>query len=123
VSVVEQILFNLIDNCCKYAGLTAIEKVIHLQVRAGAAGVEFRIRDHGPGISARTARGLFRPFSKSAQEAAQSAPGIGLGLALSRRLARALGGDLRWEPAGEAGACFVLLLPEAKESSSAIRHP
>jgi K+-sensing histidine kinase KdpD len=54
---------------------------------------------------------LFRPFSKSALDAARSAPGVGLGLALSRRLARALGGDLRLQHDGPDGVCFVLTLP------------
>ena len=56
-------------------------------------------------------RRLFRPFSKSAHDAAQSAPGVGLGLALSRRLARALGGDLRLHENGPLGACFALTIP------------
>ena len=43
-------------------------------------------------------------------EAAQSAPGVGLGLALSRRLARQLGGDLCYEPAQGRGASFCLSL-------------
>jgi signal transduction histidine kinase len=56
---------------------------------------------------------LFRPFSKSANDAAQSAPGVGLGLALSRRLARSLGGDLRLEENGPLGASFTLTIPFA----------
>jgi len=59
-------------------------------------------------------RRLFRPFSKSAHDAAHSAPGVGLGLALSRRLARALGGDLRLQTNGPEGACFALMLPFAE---------
>jgi signal transduction histidine kinase len=59
------------------------------------------------------ARRLFKPFAKSAEEAAVSAPGVGLGLALSRRLARAMGGELILDPAVKDGACFVLRLPLA----------
>ncbi len=51
---------------------------------------------------------MFRSFSKSARDAAETAPGIGLGLTLSRRLARDMGGDLRLDPTVAAGACFVL---------------
>ncbi len=69
------------------------------------------VSDHGPGIDAREARRLFRPFHKSARDAAQSAPGVGLGLALSRRLARAIGGDLRAVRTGAGGAAFCLRLP------------
>ena len=69
---------------------------------AGSRRGEIRVRDHGPGLPPSRRKGWFRSFSKSAQEAAHSAPGIGLGLALSRRLARHMGGDLRLEP-GEGG--------------------
>ncbi len=71
---------------------------------------EIRVRDHGPGLPPARRKGWFRSFSKSAQEAAHSAPGIGLGLALSRRLARHMGGDLRLESGEGTGACFVLRL-------------
>jgi K+-sensing histidine kinase KdpD len=56
---------------------------------------------------------LFQPFNKSATEAAHSAPGVGLGLALCRRLSRSIGGELEWDAAAKPGACFNLLLPMA----------
>lgn len=106
----EQILFNLVDNACKYAA-RANDRRIHVEVTASTNRVEFRVRDHGHGISTREAKSLFRPFSKSADEAAHSAPGVGLGLALCRRLAHDLGGQLEWLPTDEAGAVFQLTLP------------
>jgi signal transduction histidine kinase len=110
--IVEQILFNLVDNACKYAA-TAGDPRIHLGIRAENAGrVQLRISDHGPGISAKQARRLFRPFRKTAEEAAESSPGVGLGLSLCRRLAQQIGGRLNWIP-GNGGACFVLTLPRA----------
>jgi signal transduction histidine kinase len=54
---------------------------------------------------------LFKPFRKSAHEAARTAPGVGLGLALCRRLSRSMGGDLRLARSTEGGACFELRLP------------
>jgi signal transduction histidine kinase len=111
VSAVEQILFNLVDNACKY-GAGAGERIIHLEaLPEDGRFALLRIRDHGQGISAEAARRLFQPFSKSATEAAHSAPGVGLGLALSRRLARTLRGDLRLSRAQTSGAAFELLLP------------
>jgi signal transduction histidine kinase len=109
-SAVEQILFNLVDNACKYA-VGAADRRIHVEVFAGRGCAVFRVRDHGPGISAANRRDLFRPFSKSAQRAANSAPGVGLGLALSRRLARHLGGSLEYCAAPGDGALFDLRLP------------
>ncbi len=113
-AALEQILFNLVDNACKYAA-SADDKRIHVRLRQGDGVAEIRVEDHGPGVR-RPPRRLFRSFSKSAREAAHSAPGIGLGLALSRRLARSMGGDLRLEAGGPAGACFLLTLPAIENS-------
>ncbi|MEY2408793.1 MAG: hypothetical protein QOF48_1463 [Verrucomicrobiota bacterium] len=110
-SAVEQILFNLVDNACKYAAPTATERVIHLEALPEGKFAMLRVRDHGQGISAEGARRLFQPFSKSAHEAALTAPGVGLGLALCRRLSRSMGGDLRLDALVKNGACFVLTLP------------
>lgn len=107
--IVDQILYNLVDNACKYAG-AGPDRRIHLSVAPEAHHVCFRVHDHGPGIDPRDARRIFRPFTKSVQEAARSAPGVGLGLGLSRRLARSVHGSLELENTGD-GACFVLRIP------------
>ena len=110
VGSVEQILFNLVDNACKYAASSS-DRRIHLVANVADGQVRLRVADHGPGISPAVARRLFRPFTKSADDAARSAPGVGLGLALSRRLTRQLGGRLDLEKNPEYGGCFVLSLP------------
>jgi signal transduction histidine kinase len=107
---VEQIVFNLVDNACKYSTSTT-DRRIHLMVNADDDSCAFRVADHGPGIPRSVARRLFQPFTKSAEEAARSASGVGLGLALSRRLARQLGGTLTLEKTDDEGACFLLTLP------------
>jgi signal transduction histidine kinase len=111
VSAVEQILLNLVDNSCKYAA-SADDRRVHLEAGQADGKAFLRVRDHGPGVSTVEARKLFRAFSKSARDAAHSAPGVGLGLALSRRLARAMGGDLVLGPCDD-GASFTLILPSA----------
>jgi len=114
----ERILFNLVDNACKY-GSGGDCRLIELGCRRTDSAVEIRVRDHGPGTGKRSGASLFRPFSKSAADAARTQPGIGLGLSLSRRLARDLGGDLRHDETITDGACFVLTLPiEQTESAS-----
>ncbi len=109
-AAVEQILLNLVDNACKYAAASQ-DKRIHLSLSLSDRRLELGVRDHGPGLPADVERRLFRPFSKSAHEAAESAPGVGLGLALSRRMARRLGGRLRFDRDCRSGTRFVLSLP------------
>ncbi len=101
---VEQILFNLVDNATRYGGE-------HIAVRSALAKemLVISVADAGPGVAPEVERKLFQPLRKSAAEAADGAQGIGLGLALSRRLARAMGGELRYVRG--KGATFELTLP------------
>jgi signal transduction histidine kinase len=104
-SVMEQVLWNLVDNAGKY-GRSDDDHRCHLSARRGRRRVELRVRDFGPGLKSR--RFLFHPFTKTSHDAAHSAPGVGLGLALSRRLARQQGATLACDHATQPGACFVL---------------
>ncbi len=104
--VVEQILLNLVDNACKYG-----EGPLELDVLPERRGLSLRLRDHGPGLPAGERRNLFDPFHKSRHAAARTAPGVGLGLALCRRLARSQGGDLVLDAGIKTGAAFRLVLP------------
>ncbi|WP_428306336.1 sensor histidine kinase [Lacipirellula sp.] len=111
VGVVEQILFNLVDNAAKYAGRATDRRIVFSTVRDGR-WASFSVRDFGPGFVSTKQALRSTPFSKSAQEAAESAPGVGLGLALCRRLARELGGELSIGAAnGGPGASVQLRLP------------
>jgi len=114
-SAVEQILVNLVDNSCRYAGKSELRRI---DISAGIEDgfVAIRVRDYGPGVSSAAGKRLFRSFAKSAQEAAEEAPGVGLGLALSRRLARDMGGDLIFDATVSPGAGFELLLRRARDS-------
>jgi signal transduction histidine kinase len=112
VGVVEQILFNLVDNAAKYAA-RAEDRRIHLDVEQAIGSIGFTVSDHGPGFLSLRVAARSAPFSKSAEDAAESAPGVGLGLALCRRLARELGGrlDVAAAPDWKPGAAVTLTLP------------
>lgn len=107
IDSVEQILLNLVDNACKYAG-GAADRRLHLDIELRREALELTLRDHGPGV-ARAAR-LFEPFCRGEGEATERWPGLGLGLALARGLARDLGGDLRHVAPAGSGAAFTLTL-------------
>jgi len=107
---VEQILFNLVDNACKYgrgAGLPLVE----LSARVTDSELVILVSDNGPGVPANLGGAIFKPFDRGRVQAADPRPGIGLGLALSRGLARDLGGELELLPGTQPGACFRLRLP------------
>ena len=129
-ATVEQIVFNLVDNACKHAApegpANDDRKTIRLGVSVEGRFLAIRLRDRGPGIPPSERKRLFEPFARSPET---TVPGVGLGLALSRSLARAAGGELTCEDPGadtfdklsvgvlskskgaEGGALFVLRLP------------
>lgn len=100
-----QCLTNLIGNAVKYAGNSQIK----VTVGHNNARLEIDVSDTGPGVPAEIARILFEPFRRGAT----LQPGLGLGLAISRTLARQMGGDLTLIPS-VAGAVFrlVIIAPE-----------
>lgn len=108
VTAVEQVVFNLVDNACKYGRREGGGGTVRVRGGGGGGRVWIEVADDGPGVPVAEARRMFRPFHKSASEAAHSMPGVGLGLALSRRLARALGGNLILCNPGAPGARFRL---------------
>ncbi|MBB5352489.1 signal transduction histidine kinase [Haloferula luteola] len=103
----EHLLFNLVDNAAKYAVPSDPPEVV-ISLSQEGTKVALCVADHGPGVPARDRRRVFRAFHKSAAEAAGSRPGVGLGLALSRRLAKGMGGSLEYRDG--PGAQFVLRL-------------
>ncbi len=110
---VEHILFNLIDNASKYASGSS-PPLVEIRVISTASHTSICVADHGPGIPATERQRIFRAFHKSAHDAAETRPGVGLGLALSRSLARSLGGDLLCtEPPSGKGASFIVKLPRS----------
>ena len=109
-AMVEQVLFNLVDNACKYGKPSRTNELTLAIGRAGNR-IEFQVCDNGPGVDAKTRRKMFQPFHKSDLDAANSEPGVGLGLALCQRMAVCLGGALEHRDNKDGGATFVLSVP------------
>ncbi len=112
VDALEQALFNLVDNACKYASEASVRKIL-VSGSVQDDAVALRVRDFGPGIDPADRKRLFRPFSKSAKRASEGSRGVGLGLALSRRLMRSMHGDLAIVEIAGIGACFEVRAPRA----------
>ncbi|HUF36331.1 MAG TPA: ATP-binding protein [Gemmatimonadales bacterium] len=108
-SRVEQILVNLVGNAIQHSPPAG---EVRLAVTADPGLVVFAVENEGPGIAATEAERIFDVYVTKKEG---DATGVGLGLPLSRRLARLLGGELRAVPQAER-ARFVLELPAAPES-------
>ncbi len=105
---VARIVGNLLDNAEKY-GRGAADRTIVVRAARDGDAATIAVGDAGPGLSPAAARQLFRPFARGV--AADGPAGLGLGLALSRTLAQAMGGDLCHQPTPGGGATFVVRLP------------
>jgi heavy metal sensor kinase len=106
-----ELLNILLDNAWKYSpsGTPVV-----LQVRQDGESVELSVHDQGPGISPQDLPHLFTPFFRSAEARRLGVEGLGLGLAIARRLTTALGGSLTVISELGRGSCFTLDLPAAR---------
>jgi signal transduction histidine kinase len=105
-----QILLNLLSNACKFTK----EGEVRLRARRVANGrdwIEFAVSDTGIGMTAEQQAKLFEEFSQADRTTAQRFGGTGLGLALSRKLARMMGGDVTVTSELGKGSVFTVRLP------------
>lgn len=106
--VVEQVLINLADNAMKYAAAGA---ELRIEAETGADGrALLRVLDRGPGIPHAEREKVFEKFYRMDHSLTGGKPGCGLGLTISRKMLRDLGGDLACSPRAGGGACFTMVL-------------
>jgi signal transduction histidine kinase len=114
-----QVLTNLLDNAARHS---PEETAIRVEARRQGSHALIAVQDCGPGVPLAERERIFERFIRLDEEgSSRRGGGVGLGLYVARRLARAQGGDLRIaEPVGvEGGARFELLLPLAAEPEPA----
>jgi len=111
---VEQIVANLVSNSEKYAASGR-----YLQIVTSQAGerTSIVVKDRGPGIPHKERRRIFRPFYRISDRLSEGVTGAGIGLTISRRLTKALLGQLLIESNG-AGAIFRLEIGSMIEKDS-----
>jgi signal transduction histidine kinase len=115
----KQILLNLLSNACKFTK----EGEVALRVRKVADGrdwVELAVADTGIGLTAEQQAKLFQEFTQADSLTARRYGGTGLGLALSRKLARMMGGDVTVASEPGKGSVFTVRLPVGLEKSAAV---
>ncbi|MBW8769180.1 MAG: PAS domain S-box protein [Gemmatimonadetes bacterium] len=106
----EQVLINLLGNAIKF---TPAGGRIALFSEPGPDTVRIHVRDTGIGIDPSQLASIFEPFVQIEPSLTRTTEGAGLGLAISRDLARGMGGDLRAASTPGAGSTFTVELPRA----------
>jgi len=109
-----QILLNLLSNACKFT--KAGEVKLAARRGNGSSFIEFAVSDTGIGMTADQQAKLFEEFSQADATTAQRFGGTGLGLALSRKLARMMGGDVTVTSEPGKGSVFTVRLPGSADS-------
>jgi signal transduction histidine kinase len=113
-----QMLVNLLSNGIKFTDKG--------EVRVGCAVnnsmLEIQIADTGVGIAAENIEDVFEPFWQAEQTATRKTGGTGLGLSVTRKLARLLGGDVTVASRIGAGTTFLLTLPMKAPAGETVRR-
>ena len=113
-----QMLVNLLSNGVKFTEKGEVR--LTAAVRTGV--LEIRIADTGVGIDAGNIEHVFEPFWQAEQSATRKAGGTGLGLSVTRKLARLLGGEVTVASRAGAGTTFLLRLPLLAPAGETVRR-
>ncbi|MEZ5951876.1 MAG: ATP-binding protein [Planctomycetaceae bacterium] len=107
-----QILMNLAGNAVKFTQQGKIRFVVRMHAEAAGNQLQIDIEDTGPGLTECQRANIFEAFSQADNSVTRQHGGTGLGLTISQRLARLLGGgvELLWTEPGR-GTCFRITLP------------
>jgi two-component system sensor histidine kinase KdpD len=105
-TLIERVLYNLIENACKY---TPSGTVVALVAETSAGNLVVSVSDTGPGIPEGQEESIFEKFTRGTRES--STPGVGLGLAISRAIIEAHKGRITAQNNPTGGARFTFTLP------------
>ena len=106
---VRQIMFNLLSNAIKFTSAGSVIAEVKRQ-RDNPDGIVFRVRDSGMGMDEDTVKKLFTRFYQADDSLRRRAGGTGLGLEISRNLARMMGGDISVQSKPGVGSIFTVTL-------------
>lgn len=117
----KQCLMNLLSNAAKFTQGGRIDLHVYEAELKGTPAIAFDVADTGIGIAPTAQSGLFLPFVQN-DSFHHKQQGSGLGLSITRRLARAMGGDVTFESEPGRGSTFTLLLPRARIDELETEH-
>jgi len=116
---VRQILLNLLSNAIKFTERGEVT----LSLRTVPGEIRIAVTDTGRGIGTHELPQLFQEFHQLDAGEGKRYPGTGIGLVLSRRLARALGGEIEVRSTEREGSTFTLVLPRREVTIAAGEMP
>lgn len=102
-----QVLTNVVGNAVKFTERGGVSMTVAYRDKM----LEIAVRDTGPGIAPRDRKRIFHEFEQAGVSRTRPHEGIGLGLAISRRIAEAAGGSIELASGTGAGSCFTIRLP------------
>jgi signal transduction histidine kinase/DNA-binding response OmpR family regulator len=117
---VKQILFNLLSNALKFTSIGAVRLRVAMAGDDASGRLDFSVADTGIGMDEATLARLFQRFMQGDQSPSRRASGAGLGLEISRDLARLMGGDITVRSAPGVGSTFIASLPLPSVSPPAL---
>jgi PAS domain S-box-containing protein len=123
ITKVRQSLFNLLSNACKFTD----HGTITLEMKRENDQVLFKVSDTGIGMTSEQMDKLFEAFTQADASMTRRFGGTGLGLVISRRFCRLMGGDIHVESEHGQGTSFTIVLPanvvDPKEAPVAVEEP
>jgi CheY-like chemotaxis protein len=123
ISRLQQILKNLLSNAFKFTGKGGVSMIIsRIEEGAHEGQISFAVKDTGIGISADKQKLIFEAFQQADGTTSRKYGGTGLGLTISREIARLLGGSIDVVSALDEGSTFTLYLPALYVGADSVRE-
>jgi anti-sigma regulatory factor (Ser/Thr protein kinase) len=111
---IEQVIYNLIDNACKYS---CESKTVDVQLFLAGTNIIISVRDYGIGIKKEDQEKIFSRFYRAGEELAQNVKGSGIGLAIVKQIVEAHHAEITLESSPGKGSTFMVRLPLSEVSS------
>ncbi|MFZ4286032.1 ATP-binding protein [Variovorax sp. HJSM1_2] len=112
-----QVLAALVSNAAKFTTQGLVQLRASVGERTpGVPGLRIEVEDSGIGLSESQMDSLFQPFQQADEGTTRAFGGSGLGLAVSRRLCRLMGGDIQVRSTPGVGSCLTIWLPQSTDA-------